>query len=141
MLKKILVAFDGSQQSYKAFDFALDMSKLCPGAAPEIVVLSVAQPPEPIDIVEMDAIIDSATLHYEDLFKGLKEKAKERNIEIKTEVIVGHPADQIVRYAKEMRSDMIIVGQKGKSKVETWLLGSVSKRIATYAPCTVTIVK
>lgn len=141
MLKKILVAFDGSQQSYKAFDFALDMSKLCPGAAPEIVVLSVAQPPEPIDIVEMDAIIDSATLHYEDLFKGLKEKAKERNIEIKTEVIVGHPADQIVRYAKEMNSDMIIVGQKGKSKVETWLLGSVSKRIATYAPCTVTIVK
>jgi len=141
MLKKILVAFDGSQQSYKAFEFALDMSKLCPGAAPEIIVLSVAQPPEPIDIVEMDAIIDSATLHYEDLFKGLKEKAKERNIEIKTEVIVGHPADQIVRYATEMKSDMIIVGQKGKSKVETWLLGSVSKRIATYAPCTVTIVK
>src|SRR5512143_1881017 len=138
MLKKILVAFDGSQQSCKAFDFALDMSKLCPGAAPEIVVLSVAQPPEPIDIVEMDAIIDSATLHYEDLFKGLKEKAKERNIEIRTEVIVGHQADQIVRYAKEMNSDMIIVGQKGKSKVETWLLGSVSKRIATYAPCTVT---
>lgn len=26
---------------------------------------SVAQPPEPIDIVEMDAIIDSATQHYE----------------------------------------------------------------------------
>jgi nucleotide-binding universal stress UspA family protein len=141
MLKKILVAFDGSQQSYKAFDFALEMSKLCPGAAPEIVVLSVAQPPEPIDIVEMDAIIDSATQHYEELFKELKEKARERNIEIKTEVAVGHPADQIVRYAKEMNSDMIIVGQKGKSKIETWLLGSVSKRIATYAPCTVTIVK
>lgn len=141
MLKRILVAFDGSQQSYKAFDFALEMSKLCPGVAPEIVVLSVAQPPEPIDIVEMDAIIDSATQHYEELFKELKDKAKERNIEIKTEVVVGHPADQIVRYAKEMNSDMIIVGQKGKSKVETWLLGSVSKRIATYAPCTVTIVK
>ena len=141
MLKRILVAFDGSQQSYKAFDFALDMSRLCPGAAPEIVVLSVAQPPEPIDIVEMDAIIDSATQHYEELFKELKEKARERNIEIKTEVAVGHPADQIVRYAKEMNSDMIIVGQKGKSKIETWLLGSVSKRIATYAPCTVTIVK
>lgn len=141
MLKKILVAFDGSQQSYKAFDFALDMSHLCPGAAPEIIVISVAQPPEPIDIVEMDAVIDSATQHYEELFKELKEKAGERDIEIKTEVAVGHPADQIVRYAKEMNSDMIIVGQKGKSKIETWLLGSVSKRIATYAPCTVTIVK
>jgi len=141
MLKRILVAFDGSEQSYKAFDFALDMTSLCPSAAPEIIVISVAQPPEPIDIVEMDAVIDSATQHYEELFKGLVRDAKERNIEIKTEVVVGHPADQIVRYAKEKNSDMIVIGQKGKSKIETWLLGSVSKRVATYAPCTVTIVK
>jgi len=141
MLRKILVAFDGSEQAYKAFDFALDMSHLCPGAAPEIIVISVAQPPEPIDIVEMDAVIDSATQHYGELFKGLERDAKERNIEIKTEVLVGHPADQIVRYAKEKNSDMIVIGQKGKSKIENWLLGSVSKRVATYAPCTVTIVK
>jgi nucleotide-binding universal stress UspA family protein len=141
MLKKILVAFDGSEKSYDAFNFALEMSKLCPGAAPEIIVLSVAQPPEPIDIVEMDAIIDSATQHYEGLFKGLREKAKERNLEIKTEIVVGHPADQIVRYAKENNCDMVILGQKGKSKIESWLLGSVSKRVATYSPCTVTIVK
>ena len=141
MIKKIVVAFDGSEQSGKAFDFALELTKLCPGAAPEILVLSVAQPPEPIDIVEMDAVIDSATQHYEKLFAGLKEKARERNIEIKTEVVVGHPADQIVRYAKEKNSDMVVIGQKGKSKIENWLLGSISKRVATYAPCTVTIVK
>src|SRR3990172_212317 len=141
MLKTILVAFDGSPQSYKAFDFAVELFRLCTGASPEITVLSVAQPPEPIDIVEVDAVIDSATEHYEALFKGLKEKAKERNIEIKTEVVVGHPADQIVRYATEKKCDMIIVGQRGKSKIESWLLGSVSKRVASYAPCTVTIVK
>jgi len=141
MLKRILVAFDGSPQSYNAFDFALEMTKLCPGAAPAIFVVSVAQPPEPADIVEVDAVIDSATKHYEELFTGLKEKAKEKNIELKTEVIVGHPADQIVRYAKDKKCDIVMVGQKGKSKIESWLLGSVSKRVATYAPCTVTIVK
>jgi nucleotide-binding universal stress UspA family protein len=141
MLKKILVAFDGSEQSYKAFDFALELTKLCPAAAPEIFILSVAQPPEPIDIVEVDAVIDSATQHYEELFKGIREKARERNLEVKTEVVVGHPADQIVKYAKDKKCDMVVVGQKGKSKIESWLLGSVSKRVATYAPCTVTIVK
>jgi len=141
MFKKILVAFDGSQQAYKAFDFALNISRLCPGAAPEIIIISVAQPPEPIDIVEIDAVIDSATQHYEELFRELKDKAKERNIEIKTELLVGHPADQLVRYAKEKSADMIVMGQKGKSKIESWLLGSVSKRVATYSPCTVTIVK
>jgi len=141
MLRKIVIAFDGSTQAYHAFDFALELSKLCPNAAPDITVLSVAQPPEPIDIVEMDAVIDSASQHYEELFKGLREKAKERGVEIKTEIAVGHPVDQIVRYAKEKDTDMIVIGQKGKSKIESWLLGSVSKRVATYAPCTVTIVK
>ena len=141
MLKKILVAFDGSDQSRRAFEFALEMSRHCTGAAPEITVLSVAQPPEPIDIVEMDAIIESATQHYEELFKGLRDKAKAENIEITTEIVVGHPADQIVKYAAEKKSDMIVVGQRGKSKIESWLLGSVSKRISSYAPCTVTIVK
>ena len=141
MLTKILVAFDGSKQSYKAFDFALEMSRLCTGASPEITVLSVAQPPEPADIVEVDAIIDSMTQHYEGLFKGLREMARKVNIEIHAEVVVGHPADQIIKYAVEEKSDMIIVGQRGKSKIANWLLGSVSKRVASYSPCTVTIVK
>jgi nucleotide-binding universal stress UspA family protein len=141
MVKRILVAFDGSEQSYQAFDFALDMAKMCPGTSVEILVLSVAQPPEPIDIVEMDAIIESATQHYEELFKGLREKASERNLEIKTEVAIGHPADQVVRYADENACDMVVLGQRGKSKIQNWLLGSVSKRVATYAACTVIIVK
>lgn len=141
MLNKILIAFDGSRQSYKAFDFALEISRFCTGASPEIAVLSVAQPPEPIDIVEMDAIIDGATQHYEGLFKGLRDKAKTYNIEIKTEIVVGHPADQIIKYAVEKKNEMIVVGQRGKSKIANWLMGSVSKRVATYAPCTVTIVK
>jgi nucleotide-binding universal stress UspA family protein len=141
MLKKILVAFDGSEQSQKAFDFALEVFRMRSGASPEIMVLSVAQPPEPIDIVEMDAIIDSATRHYEELFTKLRDKAKAQNTEIKTEVVVGHPADQIIKYAAEKKADMIVVGQRGKSKIESWLLGSVSKRISSYAPCTVTIVK
>jgi nucleotide-binding universal stress UspA family protein len=141
MLKKILVAFDGSKQSYKAFEFALELSKLDAGTAPEIIVLSVAQPPEPADIVEVDAIIDSATEHYEELFKDLRGKAKAKGLEIQTDVTVGHPAAQIVKVADEKKCDMIIVGHRGKSKMADWLLGSVSKRVSSYAPCTVTIVK
>jgi nucleotide-binding universal stress UspA family protein len=141
MLKKILVAIDGSEQSFRAFDYALELTKLCASANPEISVVAVAQPPEPIDIVEMDAVIDSATQHYEALFRELADKAKKQQIEIKTEVIIGHPGDQIVRYAKDKDIDMIFIGQTGKSKIESFFLGSVSRRVATHSHCTVTIVK
>ena len=141
MVKKILVAFDGSEKSYEAFDFALEMSRNCPNSSTEVLVIAVAQPPEPIDIVEMDAVIESITQHYEELFKGLKERAKEKGVEIKAEVVIGHPADQIVRYAAEKGCDMIVLGHRGRSKIADWLLGSVSKRVSSYSPCTVTIVK
>lgn len=141
MFKKILVAFDGSEQSLKAFDFALQLASSCVGTSHEITVISVAQPPEPADIVEVNAVIDNAISYYEKLFGDLKNKAKSRNLEIRTEVLIGHPADQIIRYASETNADIIILGQTGKSKIQNWLLGSVSKRVCTYAPCTVTIVK
>lgn len=141
MLKKILIAFDGSEPSRYTFKFALDMIGHCMPSPPEITVVAVVQLPDPADIVEMDAIIDNGTEHYNKLFKELEAQAKEKQMEIKTEVMVGNPADQIIRYAKENEVDMIFAGQTGKSMIETWLMGSVSRRIVTYAHCPVTIVK
>lgn len=141
MTKKILVGFDGSDQAYKAFDFALDLVKMCTGASVDIFVVAVAQPPEAGAMVAVEAVIESAKEYYEELFKDIREKARERNLEVRTEVAVGHPADQIIRYVKEQHSDMVVVGQKGKSMIEDWLMGSVSRRVARYAPCTVIIVK
>ena len=140
-LKKLLVAFDGSPYSMKAFDFALELSNLSPVHSHELNVLSVVQVPEPADLVEVDAIIDTATQHYEGMFKELRQKGAAANVPITTEVAVGHPADQIVHYAAEKGCDMVILGHRGKSLMERWKLGSVSKRVTSYAPCTVTIVR
>jgi len=89
----------------------------------------------------MDAIIDRAAEHYRTLFKELEVQAKAMQMEIKTEVMVGHPADQLIGYAKEHGVDMLFAGQTGKSMIETWLMGSISQRIVTHAHCPVTIVK
>jgi nucleotide-binding universal stress UspA family protein len=140
-LKKLLVAFDGSPYSMKAFDFALELSNLSPVPSHDIIVLPVVQVPEPADLVEVDAIIDTATQHYEDMFKELRQKGVAANVPITTEIAVGHPADQIVHYADEKGCDMVILGHRGKSLMDRWKLGSVSKRVTSYAPCTVTIVR
>jgi nucleotide-binding universal stress UspA family protein len=133
-MNKIVVAFDGSHEAYEAFEHALRLAAIC-NTKPEITVLSVAEPPQPLDIVEVDAVIDAATELYKQLFVELKERAKQKDIEIKTEIVVGHPAKRIVRYAKENNIDQIIMGQKGKSRIESLLHGSVSKQVSTYSPC------
>ncbi len=143
MYKKVLVAYDGSEKAHDAFNFAMEMAVSCPNSPTELVVLSVAQMPEPMDYIEMNpgAIMEGITKYFEDLFKGLKAEAEKEGVKIDTKVVMGHPADMIVKYAQEKGCDMIVMGHRGKSKVANWLLGSVSRRVASYSHCSVTIVK
>jgi nucleotide-binding universal stress UspA family protein len=138
MISKLLVAYDASEQSEKAYDLALDMAAKY---SARIIVLSVARPPEPPVAVETEAVLENATEYYEAHFKRLKEKAASCGLEPRFEVRVGHPAEQIVHLADQEAVDMIVMGHRGGSFLQRWLLGSVAKRVLSYAPCTVVIVR
>ncbi|MEI8015045.1 MAG: universal stress protein [Nitrospira sp.] len=53
---------------------------------------------------------------------------------------IGSPADVIVSMAGEQKADLIVMGARGLSPLKEWLLGSVSHRILTLAPCATLIV-
>ena len=140
MITKILVGFDASEESYRAFDFAVDMAT-SHKPVPEIIVLSVVRPPEGMNLVDTDSLEEEAAEEFKTELNGLVEKAGSRDVKISTEVAIGHPADTIVKFADEKACSMIVVGHKGRSKLGGLLLGSVSRHIASLAHCTVTIVR
>ena len=137
-MKMILAANDGSESAKRALQFAIELAKAF-GAG--VTVVSVAQPSEPPASVETAALLETATEHFEKDFAGFCEAAKAAGVPLETVVVVGHPADQIVHQAAERKADMIVMGHRGKSRLQRWLLGSVSKRVLSYAPCTVTVVR
>jgi nucleotide-binding universal stress UspA family protein len=64
--------------------------------------------------------------------------------QIETLIYTGVPADQIVKVAKELQVDFIVVGSRGSSarqKIRRFLAGSTSQRILQLAPCPVMIVR
>jgi nucleotide-binding universal stress UspA family protein len=136
--KRILAAHDGSQDADRAFETALDFAALC-GARLEVV--SVATPPEPPTRVETEAILEAATEHYEEVFEGLRRRARERGIAVETRVLVGHPAEQILRVAADTGTDLVVVGHRGRSTIREWLFGSTSRRVVSHAPCSVLVVR
>lgn len=140
MSTKILIGFDSSEESYRAFDFALNMAASLP-APPEITVLSVVQHPGRLAGVDVSGLIDEATAEFKVYFKTLEEKAKAANLRISAEVAVGHPAEMIVRAAKEKGCQFVMLGSKRRSKIGRLILGSVSRHVASRAHCNVILVK
>lgn len=139
MIKKILVAYDGSEESEKAYAMGLDLASRY---SAQVIVLSVARPPEPPIAVEVKAILDAASEYYRKGFESLKKQAAVYGIDPRFEVEVGHPAEQIVRLANQEKVEMIVMGHRGGgSFLQRWRLGSIARRVMNYAQCTVVVVR
>jgi universal stress protein A len=57
------------------------------------------------------------------------------------EIAVGHPADTIVRLARERNADLIVMATHGRTGLGHLVLGSVAEKVVRLAPCPVLAVK
>ena len=62
---------------------------------------------------------------------------------VKAEPIMkeGNIAAEIIKFIKKERIDLVAIGSRGLSRLPRYVLGSISNKIANYAPCQVLIVK
>jgi nucleotide-binding universal stress UspA family protein len=51
------------------------------------------------------------------------------------------PADEIVRYAREIHADIIVAGTHGRGGMSRLLMGSVAEHVVRNAPCPVLVVR
>jgi nucleotide-binding universal stress UspA family protein len=138
MIRRILLGYDGSELATHASEFAIDLARLY-GA--ELHVLGVARPPEFGDEVETEAVIENSRRHYDKVLGALRARLAQEPLKVTFHVAVGHPAEQIVRYAEQHGIDHIVVGHRGHSLFERWLIGSVARQVIAYAHCAVTVVR
>jgi len=133
----MLVGYDGSPQSEKAVEVAFSLADCIDST---VLIFAVARPPEPATSVELEAVLDDAREHYEEGFKKILEKARAHDLNVKTDMAVGHPGEQIIHRAEADKIDLIIVGRRGRSMISRMMLGSVSERVLRYAHCPVMVV-
>lgn len=146
MIKKILVALDGSKAANNALNFALGLAGM---TSAELELLTVVPPvflpSHSIYVLKSDAITDCATA-LEASFRGVLSKAQSEvqnrkpKFKVSTKFEKGEPAEKIVETAERGNFDLIVMGSRGLGgRVST--LGSVSSRVVDKACCPVVIVK
>ncbi len=146
-MKKMLVAYDGSDASKKA----IELAKQCADKDDEITLLTVV----PAELAESSFTkMLLPTIDLSSIVKSgsFKDKAREslskivRDLETefaKVNVAVedGDPADEILISAKKAGADIIVVGYKGYGKEGRFLLGSVTDKVVRHAGVSVIVVR
>jgi nucleotide-binding universal stress UspA family protein len=136
-IQRILVAFDASPHAENALDVALSMAG---DMKAKLFILAVIRPPEPAESAEFNAVLDEGRERYESSFVQIRERAKEKEIELETDVVVGHPAEQILHRADAIQASLIVMGKRSHTILHRWMIGSNSERVLKYAHCPVMIV-
>jgi nucleotide-binding universal stress UspA family protein len=72
---------------------------------------------------------------------ALQQAATKPHTVIETLLAHGRVADTITTVAKQKKSDLLILGSRGLSDAESYLLGSISRKVTAWAPCPVLVVK
>jgi nucleotide-binding universal stress UspA family protein len=136
-IQRILVAYDGSPHAEHAMNVALSMAG---DMKAKLFVISVIRPPEPAESAEFHAVVDEGREKYEKSYVPIRELAKQKDIDLETEVVVGHPAEQIIHMADKMQASVIVMGKRSHTILHRWMIGSNSERVLRYAHCPVMIV-
>jgi nucleotide-binding universal stress UspA family protein len=146
-MKKMLIAYDGSEASKKAIDMAIK----CSAKDDEVTLLTVipAELAESsftkmlLPTIDLSQVVQSGTFK-EKAMESLSKVAKDIENKIqKLQLAVesGDPADEILLSAKKNESDIIIVGYKGYGKEGRFLLGSVTDKVVRHASASVLVVR
>jgi len=146
-MKKMLVAYDGSDASKKAIDMVLK----CANKEDEITLLTVI-PAElaessftkmllpTIDLsnyVKSGSFKDKAMESLNRIVKQINNSVDKVNIAVES----GDPADEILITAKKTEAEVIVVGYKGYGKEGRFLLGSVTDKVVRHASVSVLVVR
>ena len=131
------MAFDASPHAEHALNVALSMAG---DMKAKLFVLAVIRPPELAESAEFNAVLDEGRERYESSFVPIRERAKQKGIELETDVVVGHPAEQILHRADTIQASLIVMGKRSHTILHRWMLGSNTERVLKYAHCPVMIV-
>ena len=145
-----MVAYDGSEPSWKAIEYAASLAS--ERKVKLIIVTVVPKPTYPIPTGEhLEASVGSLYLNLDERVKDTYGQALEKasryvrkldpGVELELVLLEGKPSDRIVEEVKKRDVNLLVIGSHGIGGVTGWILGSTSKKVVENIDRPVLIIK
>jgi nucleotide-binding universal stress UspA family protein len=143
--KRIIVPLDGSDFSFRAAKYAINLARLTGGEI--LCIHAIADLPyieymAPAGLT-VTRYIQEAKKQTDEWFSQVKSRAAKEGVAITAETIFNPPsvAESIINYASEQKADLIVIGTRGRSGLKRLVLGSVASAVVAHASCPVLVVR
>jgi nucleotide-binding universal stress UspA family protein len=137
MVRKILVATDGSPLARAALDFAVDLAPRY--GATLVLVHAFPRISDLLGTPQYEHLVAARTLNGQKLLEAARTQVGDA-APVEIQLVEGPAAPAILRIAADERCDMIVIASRGYGQLSGLLLGSVSSVVAQRAECPVLIV-
>ncbi len=138
-LKNLLVPVDGSDYSIRAAKYAAELANLMGGE----IVLMHCHKSFPVVLREphFQNAINKINEKSNKLIEPYRKLFQETGTSFIERILEGPAAKAICEVAKLEKLDMIVIGSRGRNKLEGLLLGSCTHRVLSMAPCPVLVIR
>jgi nucleotide-binding universal stress UspA family protein len=153
MYRRILVTLDGSQLGEQVLPhvraliegrtdvqvYLLSVAQVIDLAAASAMVYPMAvYPGQPFDEEAERRRVEDDLCSY---LRGISSELAQQGVEVSSEVRFGHPAEEIIAYARDIKADLIAMCTHGRSGIARWAYGSVADKVLRSAACPVLLVR
>jgi nucleotide-binding universal stress UspA family protein len=136
-VERIVVAYDGSEPSVRAAQFAL---RFMASEGAEIWVVHATDPPRTVAEPRTEEEQGSESAAIAQSLRAFQSSADPSGKRLHVWVREGRAAQVVIEAAAEVRADLIVVGTRGLRGASRLLLGSVSTEVLTHSNRPVTVV-
>ncbi|MDD5093610.1 MAG: universal stress protein [Dehalococcoidia bacterium] len=149
--RRVLLATDGSTYSNEATRFLIDLP--LPRSRSQIIFVVTALQSHVAAYLKMQSLDIEANQEIlaelqaaeereaQNLLERTKKELQQKNYEALPMVLRGDPAQEILAAAERFNPDLTVIGAKGLSGIESFLLGGVAQRVAKYTRSSVLMVR
>ena len=137
-INKILVPLDGSKNSIRGLARAIYLARQCQATITGIYVRPI---PGIYAVHPMGPIKLELEKEAKKFLESAKKTSAQNGILFRSKIIGGDPGYDIVKFAKNKKFDLIVIGARGRTSLRETFLGSVSNYVIHKSKIPVLIVK
>jgi len=139
---QILVATDGSRGGDRAVVVAAELAKDTGSALSIMTVGGNISRSSLRELTRAEGNLgDTLELISNQILEQAKKRASRLGVsQIKLHSAWGDAAEVIIETARPEKTDLVVVGRRGRGRLAGLLLGSVSQKVVSLAPCKVMVV-